>query len=197
MKTALKENKKLLKELIYEEVNGKPIYYKNYKLVIKGKKTLEEVMASSSLQVRLKSELSYYLHTLLRNKGYVVLVSEIGIKLRKGGTRSLDLAIYKLEDYKPYKNSSSYLPISPIVAIEIDIKAEIKNQNFMDYVIRKIEDLFEMETLKVIWIFTSPKIILVANKNNDWLIKNWEDEINIIDDVNIKLKEILGGFERW
>ena len=30
MKTAIKENNKLLKELIYEEVNGKPIYYKNY-----------------------------------------------------------------------------------------------------------------------------------------------------------------------
>jgi Uma2 family endonuclease len=187
------EKKPLLKNLIYEEVNGKPIYYKNYKLVIKGKKTIEEVMASSSLQVRLKSELSYYLNKTLREKGYIVLVSEVGIKLRKGGSRSLDLAIYKFEDYEPYKNSSYYLPISPIVAIEIDIKAEIKKQNFMDYVIRKIEDLFEMETLKVIWIFTSPKIILVANKNGEWFIKNWEDEINVINDVNIKLKEILGG----
>ena len=196
MKTTLKENRKLLKELVYEEVNGKPIYYRNYKLVIKGKKSLEEVMASSSLQARLKSELSYYLNNVLRKKGYVILVSEVGIKLRKGGSRSLDLAIYKNEDYEPYKNSSSYLPISPIVAIEIDIKAEIKKQNFMDYIIKKIEDLFEMETLKVIWIFTSPKIILVANRNSDWFIKNWEDEINIIDNVNIKLKEILGGFER-
>ena len=72
------EKKPLLKDLIYEEVDGKPIYYKNYKLVIKGKKTTEEVMASSSLQVRLKSELSYYLNKTLREKGYIVLVSELG-----------------------------------------------------------------------------------------------------------------------
>ena len=41
-----KTEKPLLKNLIYEEVNGKPIYYKNYKLVIKGKKTTEEVKMS-------------------------------------------------------------------------------------------------------------------------------------------------------
>ena len=64
MSLTLNKNKTLLKDLIYEEVNGKPIYYKNYKLVIKGKKTIEEVMASSSLQVRLKSELSIILTKL-------------------------------------------------------------------------------------------------------------------------------------
>jgi len=39
-KLSKEERQKLLKALIYEKVNGKPIYYRGYREVLKGKLTL-------------------------------------------------------------------------------------------------------------------------------------------------------------
>jgi len=190
MKTALKENKKLLKELIYEEVNGKPIYYKNYKLVIKGKKTLEEVMASSILQSRIITALINFLSSKLNPIGYVVLGSELGVRTKKG-FRSIDIAIYRQDDIRTYKNLSKYIPITPLICIEVDTKAELKNKDIMDYILEKINDLFQKETEKVIWILTKPRIILIAQKEKSWEIKKWNDDIEVMENIKFNLNRLL------
>jgi hypothetical protein len=42
--------KKIPLALIYEIIDGKPIYYKGYREVIAGTKTIEEIMGASTLQ---------------------------------------------------------------------------------------------------------------------------------------------------
>ena len=44
-----RERKKIPEALVYEIMNGKPIYYNDYQLVINKEKTIDEVMGSSSL----------------------------------------------------------------------------------------------------------------------------------------------------
>ena len=48
--------------LIYEMWQGKPIYYKGYRDVLAGKKTIEEVISCSDLQGVLVSLLNGYLY---------------------------------------------------------------------------------------------------------------------------------------
>jgi len=42
---------KIPKDLIFEELDGIPIYYRGYNEVIKKSKTLEDIMGSSTLQM--------------------------------------------------------------------------------------------------------------------------------------------------
>ena len=53
------------KALIYEEIDGKPIYYRGYQDVLNKKNTPEGIMGSSSLQVKLAQLILRYLFTKL------------------------------------------------------------------------------------------------------------------------------------
>ncbi|GAB3692525.1 hypothetical protein GCM10027592_11570 [Spirosoma flavus] len=44
------ERARLLKSLVYEMWDGKPVYYAGYEDVLKGTKTVEQVMSSSLFQ---------------------------------------------------------------------------------------------------------------------------------------------------
>jgi Uma2 family endonuclease len=189
MKTALKENKKLLKDLIYEEVNGKPIYYKNYKLVIKGKKKLEEIMASSGLHALILETIRDYLKKMLK-KAYIILTGEVGVKTISG-YRALDIGIFDFDKIKPYLNRDKILPICPIIAIEIDTKADLKEDEYMNYIYDKANDLLNSGAEKVIWILTKPKIILIAQKEKSWEIKKWNDDIEVMENIKFNLNRLL------
>lgn len=56
--------------LIYEMVDGVPIYYKGYKDYLNGTTEIEELMGSSYLQSLIISKLVYYLMSRL-DKNYV------------------------------------------------------------------------------------------------------------------------------
>jgi len=186
MKIALKENKKLLKELIYEEVNGKPIYYKNYKLVINGKKSLEEVKMSSALQSEIIVLLINFLSLRLEKSKYKILAHEIGVRTAKG-RRAIDIAIFDYKKVKPYLGKSKIIPFVPKIAIEVDTKIE---GNIINYVNEKVKDLLISGTEKVIWIFTKTKIVLIATPQNSE-IKSFKDDIDIIEGITINLNKLL------
>ena len=190
MKIALKENKKLLKELIYEEVNGKPIYYKNYKLVINGKKSLEEVKMSSPLQSKIVSLILYFLISRVDNSKYEILSHEIGVRT-KFGKRAIDIGIFDKIKVNKFIEKSSILPICPIIAIEIDTKAQLKEGEYMNYIYDKANDLINSGTEKVIWILTKPRIILIAQKEKSWEIKKWNDDIEVMENIKFNLNKLL------
>ena len=48
--TIKKTYKEIPETLVYEVLEGKPVYYKNYKDVLNGIKNLDDIMGSSSLQ---------------------------------------------------------------------------------------------------------------------------------------------------
>ena len=190
MNLTISKNKKLLKELIYEEVNGKPIYYKNYKLVINGKKSLEEVKMSSALQALILKLLSSFLENVIDKRSYIILYHEIGVKTKKS-LRSIDLAVFNKQNIKPYLNKDKILPICPIIAIEIDTKAQLKEGEYMNYIYDKANDLINSGTEKVIWILTKPRIILIAQKEKSWEIKKWNDDIEVMENIKFNLNKLL------
>ncbi|MFZ8845662.1 MAG: Uma2 family endonuclease, partial [Candidatus Hydrothermia bacterium] len=55
----------------------------------------------------------------------------------------------------------------------------------------KVNDLINSGVEKVIWIFTKPRVILVAQKNNDWVIKNWNEDIEVIEGLKLNLERLL------
>jgi len=193
MKTAIKKEKKTKKRvpkyLIYEMRKGSPIYYRDYDKVISGEKTLEEVMGSSELQSLLIMIISNYIYNLLKNK-YLVFGNEISYKFAPRSWYNLDIAIIEKEKLK--KISDKYLIVPPKVVIEIDTKADLRKfENPQDYFHRKTQDLLDSGVEKVIWIFTHDKKVWVAEKGKRWIITDWNDTIDVIDNIKLNIENLL------
>ncbi len=67
--------------------------------------------------------------------------------------------------------------VPPVVAIEVDTKAELGEGGFMEYMKRKIEDLFHFGVKRVIWIF--------------WKVLDWDEEFEVWEGVKVKLSELI------
>ncbi len=185
-----KIRRKVPKELIYELMNGSPVYYRGYEKVLSGQTTLDGIMGSSDLQAWIILTIVEFLILNLDRKKYKVLSNEVGY-IPKSRTRySLDIAIVDRNKIK--KLTGKYLKVPPEVVIEIDTKADLsKFENPQDYFHRKTQDLLDSGVKKVIWIFTKEKKLWVAENGKRWLITDWDDEINLLDDIKLNLKALL------
>ena len=185
------KRKEILKALIYEKRYGKPIYYKNYEKVLKGKLPLEAVMGSSLLYALILYLIYSYLIQNL-SKDYIPLAGEVGFKFVKGSWYNIDLGIWEKEKITLELFEDKLTAVPPKIAIEIDTKADVKKfGSFEEYVNIKTQDLLEHGVEKVIWIFTKSKKILVAEKDKDWIITNWNKEIILFENLKINLEKLL------
>ena len=185
-----KRSRKIPEALIYEIVDGRPVYFKGYRDVLNGKLKIEEIIPESSLQAWLKTQLSSMLLFMLRDKGYEVIAGELGLILQQGGRRGVDICIYQADKFRL---SRHFLKTAPEVVIEIDIQADLEDENEMDYVIKKIDDYLQFGVKKVIWIFTSNKVIMTATAQKPWLTLGWDAMIETIEGVTFNLEKMLGG----
>lgn len=177
--------------LIYEMVDGNPIYYKGYREYLEGAKQMEELMGSSLLQSLIISRLVFFLQVHLGGE-YEVLTNEIGIQFEKRAWRAADIAIVKTTDLEDVENKDKYLNFAPEVVIEIDTKAELKEiRNPLSYYQEKTDELLNFGVTKVIWIFTETKKVMVAQRDEKWETSNWDSEIHIIDDLSVIISELL------
>ncbi len=121
MKSAVQ---KIPQNLIYEMVNGEPIYYKGYKDYLAGKKQIGEIIGSSILQSLIISRLVFLLQSNI-DDNYEILTNELGIQFSKKSWRAADICILKTEDLNKVKDKDKYLTFPPDLVIEIDTKAEL------------------------------------------------------------------------
>ncbi|WP_343123068.1 hypothetical protein [Persephonella sp. KM09-Lau-8] len=61
----------------------------------------------------------------------------------------------------------------------------------MNYMREKTQDLLNAGVKKVIWYTTFDKKVMVAEKGKRWFITDWNDTIDIIDDIKLNLDELL------
>ena len=72
-----KKHLKIPSQLIYEEMDGMPIYYRGYKDVLNESKTLDDIMSSSQLQSLIVSLLLKYLFKNLDENQYEAYTNEV------------------------------------------------------------------------------------------------------------------------
>jgi hypothetical protein len=181
---------KIPKSLIYEMVQGRPIYYKGYKDYLKGHIKVEQLMGSSKFQSFLITELIFLIKSFL-GKDYFIFSNEIGLQFSKNSWRAADIAIIRKNETGEINDK--YLSTPPEYVIEIDTKADLKEiENPLGYYQEKTEDLINFGVKKVLWIFTDTKKVMVAEKGSKkWEILDWDQEIEFVEGLSINIQQIL------
>ena len=189
-KKTIKRKRQIPKELVYELINGSPIYYRDYEKVLSGQETPEGIMGSSDLQSWIIDTIIGFLHQNIDYKKYKILANEIGYIPKPRTRYNLDIAI--IERNKIKKLTGKFLKIPPKIVIEVDTKADLKKfENPQDYFHRKTQDLLNSGIEKVLWIFTKERKLWIAEKGKRWIITDWDDEIKLLDNVEFNLKKLL------
>jgi len=186
------KRKRIPKELIYEMVHGKPIYYRDYKKVLANKKSAEEIMGSSALQAQLVALIVSILISTLDLRKYVVMTNELGFIYAPKNWRILDIAIFEKKNVKSELLSTKYVKTAPNIVIEVDTKADVKDfSDMFSYLSEKTDDLLDSGVEKVLWILTKSQKILIAEQGKQWVIAKWNDTIPVLENVTINLEEIV------
>lgn len=182
----------LPQHLVYEVMDGKPIPYRGFQDVLDNTKTLEDIMGSSGLQSFIITDvLLRFLFNCLPEE-YAVMSNEAGLHLGKNNNLSTDIGIYTVDALQPEKLTDKYLNIPPLVAIEVDTKADMSQFNHPhDYLYQKTNKLLEFGTERVIWIATASKKVTVATAGQDWITSDWDKSITILPDLTCNLAELL------
>lgn len=178
------------KSLIYEMVDGKPIYYKGYKEYLKGNLQIEEIVGSSLLQSAIITGLLVLLHPKYGDK-YHLLSNELGILFRKNSWRSADLVIIEKKKLGDKILENKYLDVAPKVVVEIDTKADLSEiEDTFGYYHKKTKQLLSFGVEKVIWVYTELQSVLIADKE-DWQIIDWDKDFLIMPDLEVNISKIL------
>ncbi len=171
-----------LESLVYEIMDGQPLYYRGYKDVLAGKKTAEEIRGSSTLQWVLCSFFMKIMYRELDEKKYWFASNEAGVHINHRDNLSHDVAIYDRAVLTPDKINTQYTDVPAKIAVEIDVKADISKVADFNYVNRKTRKLLDFGTDKVIWVFTSTQQVMVAERNADaWLTMDWHRNLELTD----------------
>ena len=187
--TKKSKKKQIPEALIYEKVKGKPIYYRNYEKVLKGELPLEAVMGSSDIQAYLVALIVALLYSKLDPKEYLVLTNEVGFFTSKNSYRLLDIAVF---ERKNFKFEGGYTKIPPKMVVEIDTKADLSNYNSVeDYIFEKTQELLDAGVEKVVWILTKPKKVMIAERNQKWIVQNWNEPFEVFQGIEVNLSELV------
>jgi len=179
------------KSLIYEVVDGQPIYYKGYKDYLNGEKQIEEIMGCSYIQSLIVTALVCLLGTQL-DKKYQVLTSEVGLQFKEKRRRAADIAIFEKAELKKVKDPNKYLNIPPKIVIEVDIKAEPEEaMDTLNYFHKKTDELLNNGVEKVIWIFTDSRKVMIAEEAASWQISDWSVDVEIIDSIKVNIEKLI------
>lgn len=180
--------------LVYETLNGRPLYRKGYKEVLANLKTPEEIMGSSDLQAILVSILHGFLFGQINRKKYLLATSESGLHIASGNNLSNDIAIF---DKDKVTIKGKYFDIPPKLVIEVDVKVDLTEfpARELDYFYEKTDRMLDFGIEKVIWITTKSRKIFTASRTTPWLTQNWDTDVTILDDCVLNLARLLADEE--
>jgi Putative restriction endonuclease len=186
------ENQNIPKELIYEILDGKPIYFKGYKEYLKNEKTLDDIMATGRLQTRIINAVQKHLIQNYDSKGFEFLSNEVGIHVSLSVNFSCDLVAFDKTVLAASEDDNHYYNFPPKFVIEVDTNADIQDANFMEYFFAKSKKLIEFGVEKMIWILTASQTVTVMTSAEEkWITQNWNKPIEIFDGDSIILEELF------
>lgn len=165
--------------LIYEVLDGIPLYYAGYEQVLKNKKTLEDIMGYGSWQAFILGLLNRFFTTRLK-ESYWVLPGEIGLHLSARKNFSCDLVIYEARQLSIKQLENKYFSIPPKIVVEVDTKAHQPEFTIPNYYQRKTQHLLDFGVEQVVWVFTDPRKITSAKNEGPWLTVNWNENVEVM-----------------
>ena len=177
--------------LIKEEMDGVPYYHKGFREVLAKKKTIEEIMGSSVLQVIILDAIKRYLYGVV-SKDYIIASNEAGLHLRKNDNVANDIAIYRKEDIKNFF-SKKYFDVPPrlVIEVDIDVEADVEKAQELQYVLNKTNKLLAFGVEKAIWMFSEDRKTIIAGTQPDWVITNWNADIALMNGIVLNLENSL------
>jgi len=185
------------KHLIYEMVDGVPIYYKGYRDYLNGTKQPDEIMGSSLLQSALVALITARLNSLLAQhygKKYLVLTNELGILFKKKSWRAADVGIVEHNKVKKLLKelNNEYIKTPPKIVIEIDTKADLSElENSFGYYQKKTKELLDFGVERVIWIYTDTQTVMLAEQGQPWQLQEWTESFEVLENVVLNVSELM------
>ncbi len=176
--------------LIYEVMDGKPIYYEGFREVLTNQKTFEEIMGSSILQSRIIAILIQYFSKLISDE-FEIFTNEFGIHIEHNDNLCGDFGIYHISQFEGVDMNNKYTTIPPKIMIEIDTQANVDYVLDNDYFHKKTQKLLDFGVEKVIWYYTNSKKVMVAEKDKSWMIDNWDKTIEVMPTLNLCLTDLM------
>ena len=178
--------------LVREIIDGDRWFYKGYRDVLSGLKTKEEVIACSTYQSILVSYINTKLWIRLEDEPYWVMTNEIGNNLSKKSKAAYDIAVFAKENLPPDRIGAYYANVPPKLVIEIDVKIETESKTPGDIAwMIKTKKLHEFGVEKVFWFFTTSQQVVIAPKNQAWMVVDWHQDIEIWDGLKVNIGQYL------
>ncbi len=178
-------------DLIFEVLNGKSFYRKGYRDVLRGTKTIEEIMPCSSLQWIVVDYLLGFIYSFIDRSKYWIATNEAGLHLEKNDNTGNDIAIYSKKVLTPDKISVHYADVPPKIIIEVDIKVDLEKMTVADYIEMRTGKFLDFGVEKVIWILTKSQIIVVGRQGEELKITRWNEDIEIMDGHTFNVRQYL------
>jgi len=181
------------KSLIYEEYDGKHMYYRGYKEVLNELKTFEEIMGESDTRAIIIGVLLKYLFKNLDEDKYFIVTTKVGFHLKKRSNISSDIVIYDKAKLQNHKLKDKYLDIPPLAVIEVDIQGDTADFGIseMDYYGTETQKLLDFGVKEVIWFFSGIKKQIVAQAGQDGIISSWEKNVTLLEEYQFSLAQLL------
>lgn len=179
--------------LVFEELNGRPLYYRGYREVLAGRLSPESIWGNSDIKALTVGAIFGFIHARIDRKRYLTVTNEPGLHLAKGNNLSNDIAIFERSALPTLRGT--YFNVPPKVVVEVDIKIELDPEEFpareADYIFEKSTKLLQFGVEKVIWATTHTRKLFVATPTEKWVVQNWDEDVPVLDGCVLNLAGLL------
>jgi Uma2 family endonuclease len=180
------------KRLVYEEMDGKPVYYKNYHKVILSQATFEDVMGSSESQFVVISAILKELYRTVDDAHYWVATNEAELHISPGNNLAADIAIFNRQTAPPRVRNFKYQNLPPDVVIEVDIKAHTSEFSTpVEYYRQKSRRLRDFGVGKVVWVNTEARSVMF---NEDLALVSWDTPFEVLPGLTLAIGPLVRKF---
>lgn len=180
--------------LVREVIDGLAYPYRGWREVMEGRSNREDIMGSSGLQSEILSLIEEFFYREIGLEKYRFYGNESGNHLGPNTNFAFDKAIYLREDLPSGKVDRKYVAVAPHVVIEVDVNVDTDDETEMQYVHRKINKLMEYGVQRVLWIFSDPNKIIVAEPDQPWRTTNWDIPVELVEG---KFFNLAAAFELY
>jgi Uma2 family endonuclease len=178
--------------LVREVIDGDRWFYRGYRDVLSGHKSPEEIMACSTFQSLVVGYVYNKLWNHLEDRPYWVMSNEVGNNLSKKSKAAYDIAVFDKATLPPERISAYYANVPPKLVVEVDVKIEAESKTPEDIVWQiKTNKLLNSGVEKVVWFFTKSQRVLIARPNEDWILVDWQRDIELWAGLTINIAQYL------